>query len=57
MSQNFKKASELLHSKNNIDVTDKLKENFTRLNKLYKKIKDEFSWLKHLFWECRNMLL
>jgi hypothetical protein len=31
MSQNFKKASELLHSKNNIDVTDKLKENFTRL--------------------------
>ncbi|CAB5386362.1 unnamed protein product [Rhizophagus irregularis] len=31
MSQNFKKASELLHSKNNIDVTDKLKENFTHL--------------------------
>jgi hypothetical protein len=31
MSKNFKKASEILHSKNNIDITNKLKEDFSYL--------------------------
>ena len=31
MSKNFKKTSEILHSKNNIDITNKLKEDFSYL--------------------------
>ncbi|CAI2176007.1 12580_t:CDS:1, partial [Funneliformis geosporum] len=33
MNKSFKKASELLHSKNNIAITDELKERFATLNK------------------------
>jgi len=34
-NNNFKEASEILHSKNNIDTTDKLKENLSHLENAY----------------------
>ena len=58
MSENFKKASEILCSNNNIDITNKSKEDFSYLEnvnlseiQLFKTL-----YLKRIIWEYENLL-